>query len=227
MSDILKNSVYLEGWFCTELPKGVHIGKKVSSTTKSLWEMRRIITKSLRNSVYNALVNSHLSYAISVWGSGANESKLKPLFTIQKRCLRNLFKIRKVSEFIKGHTKSTFNNHKILSVYNLYFYFTVSCIARLRQLRSPEYLYSLLNIDIMISIELSFPYLKRNIINKTFCIRDQNYGIKFYHTSKTGTLTYLLQCLYSNLELKTFYLNYNHMVMRITGPQLIVALTLI
>ena len=124
-----------------------YIGKKVSSTTRSLWEMRRIITKSLRNSVYNALVNSHLSYAISVWGSGANVSKLKPLFTIQKRCLRNLFKIRKVSEFIKGHTKSTFNNHKILSVYNLYFYFTVSCIARLRQLRSPEYLYSLLNID--------------------------------------------------------------------------------
>ena len=109
--------------------------------------MRRIITPSLRNSVYNALVNSNFSYAISVWGSGANESKLKPLLTIQKRCLRNLFKVRKQSKYIKGHTKTTFNSHYILTVYNLYYYFTLSCIARIRQIRSPEYLYSLLNIN--------------------------------------------------------------------------------
>ena len=38
-----------------------HIGKKVTSTIGSLYEMRRIITKNLRSSVYNALVNSHLS----------------------------------------------------------------------------------------------------------------------------------------------------------------------
>ena len=144
-----------------------YIGKKVSSTTRSLWEMRRIITKSLRNSVYNALVNSHLSYAISVWGSGANEYKLKPLFTIQKRCLRNLFKIRKVSEHIKGHTKSTFNKYNILTVYNLYYYFTLSCIARTRQLKSPEYLYSLLNIDTSRQ-RINIPLLKTEHYQQNF-----------------------------------------------------------
>ena len=109
--------------------------------------MRRIITPSLRNSVYNALVNSNLSYAISVWGSGANESKLRPLFIIQKRCLRNLYKVRKESKLVKGHTKTTFNAQNILTVYNLYYYFTLSCIARIRKIENPEYLYSLLNID--------------------------------------------------------------------------------
>ena len=43
-----------------------HIGEKLTFTIGSLYEMRRIITKNLRSSVYNALVNSHLSYGISV-----------------------------------------------------------------------------------------------------------------------------------------------------------------
>ena len=82
--------------------------------------MRNIINKTLRSSVYNALVNSHLSYAISVWGYGASESKLKQLFVLQKQCLRNLFKIRKVSKYIKGHTKPIFDENRILTVHNLY-----------------------------------------------------------------------------------------------------------
>ena len=62
-----------------------HIGKKVTSTIGSLYEMRRIITKNLRSSVYNALVNSHLSYGISVWGSSASQTKLNNLFVLQKK----------------------------------------------------------------------------------------------------------------------------------------------
>ena len=63
-----------------------YLGTKISSTVGSLWEMRNIINKTLRSSVYNALINSHLSYAISVWGYGASESKLKLLFVLQKQC---------------------------------------------------------------------------------------------------------------------------------------------
>ena len=62
-----------------------HIGKKVTSIIGSLYEMRRIITKNLRSSVYNALVNSHLSYGISVWGSSASQSKLNNLSVLQKK----------------------------------------------------------------------------------------------------------------------------------------------
>ena len=109
--------------------------------------MRRVISQSLRKSVYNALVNSNLSYAISVWGSGGCRSKLKPLFVIQKRCLRNLFGIRKRSKHQKGHTKSIFNSNNILTIYNLFYYFTLSDIAKIRQLKSPEYLYTLLKIN--------------------------------------------------------------------------------
>ena len=63
--------------------------------------MRRIITKNLRSSVYNALVNSHLSYGISVWGSSANQTKLNNLFVLQKKAIRNLFGIKKNPKMLK------------------------------------------------------------------------------------------------------------------------------
>ena len=62
-----------------------HIGKKITSTISSLYEMRRIITKNLRTSVYNALINSHLAYGMSIWGSSASQRKLKNLFVLQKK----------------------------------------------------------------------------------------------------------------------------------------------
>ena len=39
---------------------------KVRSSICSLYDMRRVIPKKLKNSVYNAIVNSQLSYGISV-----------------------------------------------------------------------------------------------------------------------------------------------------------------
>ena len=57
--------------------------------------MRRIITKNLRASVYNALINSHLAYGISIWGSSASQVKLKNLFVLQKKAIRNQFGIKK------------------------------------------------------------------------------------------------------------------------------------
>ena len=124
-----------------------YLGRKLASTIGSLWDMRNIINSNLRISVYNALVNSHLSYAISVWGNGANVIKLKPLFVLQKKCLRNLFKIRRESKLIRGHTKSTFNENKILTVHNLYTYFTLTSVASLHLRKNPIYLYDLLKIE--------------------------------------------------------------------------------
>ena len=70
------------------------------------------------------------------------------LALIQKQCLRNLFKIRKVSKYIKGHTKPIFNENRILTVHNLYHYFTLTSLSKIRLLKKPEYLYKLLAIDV-------------------------------------------------------------------------------
>ena len=78
-----------------------HIGKKVTSTIGSLYEMRRIITKNLRSSLYNALVNSHLSYGISVWGSSASQTKLNNLFVLQKKPLETFSASKKNLKMLK------------------------------------------------------------------------------------------------------------------------------
>ena len=124
-----------------------HIGKKITSTISSLYEMRRIITKNLRTSVYNALINCHLAYGISIWGSSASQVKLKNIFILQKKAIRNLFGIKKESKNVKGHTKRTFNDNNILTVHNLASYFTITCISQIRLERTPNHLYELMNID--------------------------------------------------------------------------------
>ena len=124
-----------------------HIGKKITSTIGSLYEMRRIITKNLRSSVYNALVNSHLSYGISVWGSSASQTKLNYLFVLQKKPLETISASKNESKNVKGHTKQTFNENKILTVHNLASYFTVTCISKVRLQKIRKYPYGLLSID--------------------------------------------------------------------------------
>ena len=144
-----------------------YLSKKVSKTTGCLYEMRRVISPAMLKSVYNALVNSNLSYAISVWGSGGCRSKLHPLFVIQKQCLRNLFGIRKRSVFVKGHTKNTFNSNSILTMYNLFLYFTLTDICKVRQLEQPEYLFSLLKIN-KDKDRMDVPLLKMSLYQNNF-----------------------------------------------------------
>ena len=81
----------------------------------------------LRN-VYYALVNSQLMYGISIWGSGGSISNLRCLFSVQKKCIRSLFRVKRISILCPGHTKSTFTAYKILTVHNLYFYSVLTSI---------------------------------------------------------------------------------------------------
>ena len=83
----------------------------------------------LRN-VYYALVNSQLMYGISIWGSGGSISisNLRCLFSAQKKCIRSLFRIKRIGIMCPGHTKSSFTTYKILTVHNLYFYSILTSI---------------------------------------------------------------------------------------------------
>ena len=106
-----------------------------------------------------------MSYAISVWG--ANHSSLNPLFMIQKKCLRNLFGIKRISKHIPGHTKNTFNNYKILTIYNLFYYFTFMEIFKLKLYNVPEYLRLILNISLN-NVRLTLPKLSLNHYQNNF-----------------------------------------------------------
>ena len=121
---------------------------KVRCSIGQLYDMRKVIPSNMKTSVYNAMVNSQLSYAIAVWGAyDNNKSLLHPLFMLQKTALRNLFGICRVSKHVRGHTKEAFGKFKILNVYNLYCYMTTLHLAKLMFIKEPLYLCELLRIN--------------------------------------------------------------------------------
>ena len=99
--------------------------------------MRKLISTNLKSSVYNAIVNSQMSYAISVWGGTVTNDKLQPLFRLQKRALRNLYSIKRISKFIRGHTKDVFLRHIILTIYNVYNYMCIINMCKLIKCKEP------------------------------------------------------------------------------------------
>ena len=72
---------------------------------------------------------------------------LRKIFLLQKRAIRNLFCIKRVSKYVKGHTKAIFANFNILNVYNVYIYMTTLHLAKLIICKEPEHLYNVLRLD--------------------------------------------------------------------------------
>ncbi len=148
-----------------------HVICKVGSSLVSLYDMSKVIPKKLRISVYNSIVNSQLSYGISVWGAHTITNNLNPIFVLQKRALRNLFCISKVSKYVKGHTKQIFSKLNILSVYNIYNYMTLLSVDKLFKLRQPQYLceltlYMIKEITVLI---IPIPQFKCKHYQSNFC----------------------------------------------------------
>ena len=148
------------------------VTNKVRNSISSLYSMRKIISDNMKNSVYNAIVNSQITYAISVWGGSASKDVLKPLFYLQKQALRNLFAIKRVSKHVKGHTKRIFSERKILSVYNMYTYKTVMHLAKLMFNDIPAVLCEILNLSQTNTTRynrLYVPKFKCNRYQNSFC----------------------------------------------------------
>ena len=97
------------------------ITRKLSKISGSLYKLRRCLPKGLRKPVYYALVNSQLIYGISLWGSAGSPSNLSTLFAAQKKALRTIFRIPRISRYCPGHTKQVLITNRILTVHNLYF----------------------------------------------------------------------------------------------------------
>ena len=142
--------------------------------------MRKLIPTKLKISVYNALVNSQLSYAIPIWGGFSSHDALRPLFLLKERAVRNLFSIKRESKHVKGHTKRKFSEVGILSVYNVYNYAILLHWAKPIILREPLFLCHLLRLALSeYQSDRNFqPCFKlTHYQNITSVTRDLNFGI--------------------------------------------------
>ena len=97
-----------------------HVAKKLANVNGVLYQIRKTVPRILLVSIFNALIQSHLSYGISVWGCGGDTAKLQKLFVAQKKAIRTVFGVRRIKKHLVGNTKSTFNENNTLTVHNLY-----------------------------------------------------------------------------------------------------------
>ena len=84
---------------------------KLRQNVGLLKKSKNILDKNALRSVYYADIHSHLSYAISVWGSMLSMKQIQKLQKVQNICL-------KIMEPSRNITKS-FKKLKILRIYQL------------------------------------------------------------------------------------------------------------
>ena len=135
-----------------------HLVNKLNAALITIKRIKKYIPASEYLKIYNALFLSHLSYCISCWG-GIPDYKLARVFSLQKRCIRLLFgktlsfdhhefyqtcaRTRTYDEnmadksFCLEHTKPLFNEHSLLSLRNLYLYFTFMEVFKVLKFRTP------------------------------------------------------------------------------------------
>ena len=77
-----------------------------------LWWPQMFHYKYALRCLYFALVHSHLTYGIHVWG---NSMAIKKIITLQKRVIRTINKI-----WYRSHTESLFKSNQILKFEDMY-----------------------------------------------------------------------------------------------------------
>ena len=100
------------------------LSTKMSRNCGILYKMKGILPQKAMLTLYHSFIQSHLNYCSLIWGMGSKNS-IKSLFVCQKKAIRTLipgfvnYYYNKATEEPPKHTKHTFNNHKILTVYSL------------------------------------------------------------------------------------------------------------
>jgi len=113
---------------------------QVSKSCGTMFRTRLHVPRKILRSIYLALIQPYLLYCIALWGSSFNSDKLNKLFILQKKCVRIVAgKTTKVNG-IFAHTKPIFRSLNILTVFNLYTYFTATETMKIISTGSPVHL---------------------------------------------------------------------------------------
>ena len=145
-------------------PHIAKLNKKLKSACGRLYRIKNFLPSQLHKQIYHSLFESHLTYAISVWG-GVSINKLNQIFCTQKKCLRIIFgnteayleKFRTCvrarpfgmqkldHEFYEREpSKPLFHKHNLLTVHNLYRHRCIMELFKIVKFREPIPLNSLL-----------------------------------------------------------------------------------
>lgn len=166
------------------IPHVNYLTSKLKCCMGSLNRIKENVPASLHKSLYHTLFESHLTYAITVWG-GASDKLIDQLFTVQKMCMRIMFgdkeayldkfktctRTRPIGEqflgpefYIREHTKPLFTCKSIMTIHNLYRYHTALSALKILKFRTPMSLYCCFNLSNRKETLLITPWSSNNFI---------------------------------------------------------------
>ena len=166
------------------IPHVDHLAKKLKTCVGLINRIRDSIPSKMHKTIYHTLFESHLSYGITVWG-GISNNKLKPLFILQKQCIRILFGDKQAyldrlakreilkqqgdqvlgpELYVKEHTKPLFEQHKIMTLQNLYYYHVSMTMFKLLENRCPNSLFSCFTLSKRKETLLLTPTFSHNFV---------------------------------------------------------------
>ena len=90
----------------------VRISAKISSAIFAINRARNFLSKHALRCLHFALVHSHLTYGIHVWG---NSMTIKKIITLQKRAIRTINKV-----WYRSHTEPLFKSNQIPKCEDMY-----------------------------------------------------------------------------------------------------------
>ena len=170
-----------------------NLKRKLYYSISTLSQLRKNIPEHLHKEIYYTLFESHICYAISVYG-GASPSTLTQIHKIQKKALRILFgdieafknkfktaartrplenQVLGESFYVKEHTKPIFKKQGILAVQNLYFMHCFMETFKILKFRLPSSLlahYSFSNRKYLTYIKIIPPKPDNQFIYKSSII---------------------------------------------------------
>ena len=113
------------------------ISKKISHGLYALNRTKHTLPKLHRQMIYNALIESHLTYGITLWGY-AQKQHLKRLSTQQKKAIRYI-----TNAPHNSHTDPLFKSCKILKLPDLIKLHTIKLMHKIIQHTAPPHIQSL------------------------------------------------------------------------------------
>ena len=208
------------------IPHIEHLNKKLKSCCGAIKRIKDYIPVSHYVSIYHSLFESHLSYCISVWG-GASSDELQKLFVTQKYCLRILFGTKPYwlitdkcqraltyneqmhPDYSKENTKPIFKCTNLLTVNNLYNYYTLVELYKIIKFRLPHSIFS----RFQISDRKIMLILNKVKLDKRKCQFFFNAALKWNQINRYLIDPYLIKLINSNNtkddDSEVFTINYD------------------
>lgn len=137
----------------------------LSSNTFLLRNFAAFNNMALSKLIYFSLIESYIRYSIVLWGS-SSKSNLKRIFTIQKRAIRYMTKLK----HMETH-KHKFLELQILTVPSLYMYEVILFVKEHNLIQSHQHSYSTRNREINPSLQHS---------SKIFETKPSYIGVKYF-----------------------------------------------